>query len=293
MNARSNSVTGYVAGGLGNQLFILAAAWNQARRLGAPLLLDCSHFAAPGTRSYGLSELDVPATVLKPRDSWRAIRINAERLFPVPTRPSRIFLERNPDTYQPAIERITRGTTLVGYFQSPRYFPRVHDELMTAIWATPETDGETAALREMAARPAITLHLRRGDYLAVPKERQFIATVDYARRALELLRSLGVDLPVRVFSDSVSLVREELSTTPGDFEFVEDDDTLGTWATLKAMATGEAIIMSNSSYSWWAAELVRHRRGAATYVVGPRPWTLGGTAKADLLRPEWITLDAR
>ncbi|MDR7189106.1 hypothetical protein J2Y46_001929 [Microbacterium sp. BE35] len=291
MSRRTDGVSGYIAGGLGNQLFILAAAWDQARRLDCPLYLDRSHFAVAGTHRYGLEAVSVPAIELAPRESWRSVRINSERVLPVPTKVGRVFIERTADAYMPSIEAIRPGTTLLGYFQSPRYFERVHADLLQAMWSTADTESETARIREMGERPAITLHLRRGDYLAVPTDRQFIASVDYAIRAIRLLRREGIDLPVRVFSDSVDLVKSELATAPGEFEFVEDDAALGTWATLKAMAAGKAMIMSNSSFSWWAAEMMQDRSEAL--VVAPRPWTLSGTAKADLLHPDWVTLDAR
>jgi hypothetical protein len=64
-------------------------------------------------------------------------------------------------------------------------------------------------------------------------------------------------------------------------------------ATLKAMATGTSMIMSNSSFSWWAAMLMRSRPGHDGLVVAPRPWTASGESRADMLEPDWITLDAR
>jgi hypothetical protein len=293
VNRRKDGITGYVAGGLGNQLFILAAAWEQSRRLGCPLYLDRSHFGAAGTWGYQLDVLDTPASVLPASESWRSLRLNKERVLPVPTRVGRVFLERDGDTYTPEIERIRPGTTLVGYFQSGRYFPSVRDEMIGAMLAQPETAAEQDLLAAMRAEPAITLHLRRGDYLAVSADRQFIASVDYAVRAIELLKRMGLGLPIRVFSDSVELVRSELAGVDADIRVVEDDGVLGNWATLKAMAAGQAMIMSNSSFSWWAAALMRSTGDPAAAVVAPRPWTRGGTAKADMLEPDWVTLDAR
>ncbi|MDQ1137589.1 hypothetical protein QE410_002388 [Microbacterium sp. SORGH_AS 1204] len=292
MNRRREGITAYIAGGLGNQLFILGAAWEQAERLGVPLLLDRSHFGVAGTRGFELDALRTPAEVLDAGESWRSVRISSERVLPFPTRFGRIHLERDADRYSPSIESVRPGTTLVGYFQSPRYFPTVGTRLLDAIDSMPESEGEAAILRRMRDEPAVTLHLRRGDYLAVPTERQFIASVGYARRSLRLLGDLGVRLPVRVFSDSVDLVKAELADVDADFDFVEDDGSLGIWSTIKAMASGSAMVMSNSSFSWWAAALMSHR-GASPIVIAPRPWTAGGTAKADLLAPDWITLDAR
>lgn len=290
-----DGICGYVMGGLGNQLFILAAAWEQSKRLGVPLYLDRSHFAVGGTFAYGLDAVQHPGHVLTPSESpWRSIRINRERVLPLPRRPwGRVYLERDGDSYSPAIQSVRPGTTLVGYFQSPRYFPSVRDELASAMLDVPETEAEALRLSAVLAAPAITLHLRRGDYLAVSADRQFVASVQYAIRALQTLRSIGIEHPVRVFSDSVSLVKEELRGAAGDFEFVEDDGVLGTWATLKAMSSGTAMIMSNSSFSWWGAELMRRRKGDSAPIIAPRPWTQTGTAKADLLGPDWITLDAR
>ncbi|WP_457101018.1 alpha-1,2-fucosyltransferase [Microbacterium sp. P5_E9] len=295
MTANRDGVTGYVMGGLGNQLFILAAAWEQAERLGVPLYLDTSHFRVGGTFGYGLDAIEHPGRVLAPTDSpWRSVRINRERVLPLPRRPwGSIFLERDGDTYQPAIEKVRPGTTLIGYFQSPKYFPSVRDRIGAAMLATPDTPEEAARIQGMLDSPAISLHLRRGDYLAVSVDRQFVASVAYAVRAVRLLRAMGLDLPVRVFSDSVDLVKSELSGVEGDFEFVEDDGVLGTWASLKAMSAGRAMVMSNSSFSWWGADLMRRRAGDHAPIIAPRPWTQTGTAKSDLLDPDWITLDAR
>src|SRR4051794_38570880 len=51
------SITAYLRGGLGNQLFILATGMQQAHRLGCPLVLDRSHFAVANRRSYELYAL--------------------------------------------------------------------------------------------------------------------------------------------------------------------------------------------------------------------------------------------
>tara|TARA_B100000378_G_scaffold225003_1_gene188771 strand:+ start:862 stop:1737 length:876 start_codon:yes stop_codon:yes gene_type:complete len=288
---RRSAITGYVAGGLGNQLFILAAAWEQAERLGVPLALDTSHFGVKGTRTLELQMLETPARVLPKSESWASVRLSAERVLPIPTRWGRVFLERTPDAYMPAIEQIHEGTTLVGYFQSGQYFPRVRDRVLGAMRAQPTTPAESDLLARIAAEPAVTVHLRRGDYLAVSADRQLIASVDYVRRALSLLGALGVRLPLRVFSDSVDLVKQELGADAEGVDFV-DAGALGTYATINAMALGHAMVMSNSSFSWWAATLLRTNRPDAT-VIAPRPWNSAGTAKADMLEPDWISLDAR
>jgi hypothetical protein len=290
-----DGITGYVAGGLGNQLFMLAAAWEQAARLDCPLYLEASSYAVNKLFPYGLDVLDVPAVRLPPQQSpWRTVSLPLGRHWPVPRRlPGRVYLERSVTRFSPKVFEVQRGTTLVGYFQSPRYFPSVRPALISSLWRVPETPAETATIEEFRSRPAITLHLRRGDYLKAPADRVFVATVAYARRAITILRRAGYGEHVRVFTDSVDLVREELRDID-ELELVGKDVALGTVATLKAMAAGTAMIMSNSSFSWWASALMRSQAGQADcLVVAPRPWTASGESRADMLEPDWITLDAR
>lgn len=295
MTTTQDGITAYVAGGLGNQLFILGAAWEQARRLGCPLYLDASAFEVNPLQPYGLHPIKTPAVLLGRDESpWRTVRVPTGRHLPVPRRfPGRVYVERSVDHYSDAINRVRPGTTLIGYFQSSRYFPTVADDLVESLWATVETPEESAILADFRSRPAITLHLRRGDYLAAPEGRVFVATVDYARRAVALLRQTGLDLGVRVFTDSVDIVRRELGDAVEGFEFVERSLPLSTIGTLKAMAAGSAMVMSNSSFSWWGAALMRSRAPEEPIVVAPRPWTASGGARADLLEPGWVTLDGR
>ncbi len=294
MAQAQDGITAYVAGGLGNQLFILGAAWEQAQRLGCPLYLDTSSFDVNKLHPYGLDVLDVPARRLTAQGSpWRTARL-AGRHLPVPRRlPGRVHLERSVEHFSSTVFDVRPGTTLIGYFQSARYFPTVRDDLLASLRAVPETPEETAYLDDVRARPAVTLHLRRGDYLHGPQDRVFLATVAYARRAIALLRRAGAGGHVRVFTDSVDVVRGELGADVDGLEFVEKTVPLGTIATLKAMASGTAMIMSNSSFSWWAAMLMAGSQEQAPLVVAPRPWTAAGESRADMLEPGWITLDAR
>jgi len=296
MNIR-DGICAYVAGGLGNQLFILAAAWEQSVRLGVPLYLDSSFGTVRGTRPFELDTLVSPGTIMRDDSPWRSVRLSKSRVIPIPrmgravTRS--VFLEKNGDFFDPTINTIRPGTTLFGYFQSPMYFPSVREQMRAVIESAPETPEETDLIARLTADRRVTVHLRRGDYLDAPPERQVLASTAYATRAAALLRSMGMDKPLRIFTDSPELVRSELGGTGEDVEIIGDDGRLSPINTLKVMASGESFIMSNSSFSWWAAWLMQERRGDDTVVIAPRPWNESGTAKADLLQRDWISLDTR
>ncbi|PJJ71227.1 glycosyl transferase family 11 [Diaminobutyricimonas aerilata] len=291
-----NGVCAYVAGGLGNQLFILAAAWEQAKRLECPLYLDTSNHDVRGGWRFELEDIGAPGVVLGPHSPWTSVRLSKERVLPFPrfTRPvrRRVFFERDSSRYDPAINDIRPGTTIFGYFQSARYFERSADSMHQLIESAPTSPAEADLLAHYAATPRLTLHLRRGDYLNAPESRRVIATTAYARRAYRLLQQMGAAAPLRLFSDSPNLVQEELGDLDLDIEFADPEGVLSPVNTMRAMSYGSGLVMSNSSFSWWAGWLMR-RRDSNLPVIAPRPWNETGTAKADLLFPEWIGLDAR
>lgn len=294
----SDGICGYVAGGLGNQLFMLAAAWEQADRLGVPLYLDTSHYKVPGTRNFELSDFISPAQNLGAQSPWTSIRVSKERIFPVPKRlnpfTQSVFFEKNVTLYDDNINHVKPGTTLLGYFQSPLYFENVATGMASGINQFPSSTAEEDLIASMEADPRITLHLRRGDYLLPSSSGQFVASVTYAERALSVLKEMGVDQRVRVFSDSPELVKTELEHWDADIEIVEDTSALSNMSTIKAMSKGTSFIMSNSSFSWWAAWLMNQKADSAhNPVIAPRPWVGSGVARVDMLQKNWLTLDAR
>ena len=277
MSIYDDAIVADLRGGLGNQLFIFAAAYAQAQRLGCRLVIDASRYSNPDPlHNYGLDFLEDLAdeTLRLPprRRTPRAIR--RRRVAPT----QYVFEENSPVRYEPSIDTITPGTTLVGYFQSLHYFDGVADLLFKRL---------SASVGKLAP---ITLHLRRGDYLKAKNAKVLgLATADYARRAITLLNALGVGGSVAVFSDEQDLVAGELDGFPANL-ILPDQRGMSALASLQQLASGEHMIMSNSSFSWWAAWMMDRRTGG--YVIAPRPWFADDTAASDLLLPNWITLDA-
>lgn len=299
----SDGICAYLQGGFGNQLFILAAAWEQADRLGCPLYVDASRFMAGDPleraketpRDLEIAGIGLPGTILREDSPWYR---NSPRRPAVIRRPgrgaARLTVYRQPALgYDEGIDAVTPGTTLLGYFQSWRYFERVATRLADALTGAALTDAEEKLLASFRDAPAITAHVRRGDYLTPQAAAHHgIATADYFVRALSLLRRLSTTtVEVRAFTDSPDIVRVEMADVQ-NLELVADSASLGTLATVRAMSEGVAFAMSNSSFSWWAAWLLS-RRDPSAPVVAPRPWQADGQSGHDQLLPNWLTLDAR
>lgn len=297
MKSISDGVCGYVGGGLGNQLFMLAAAWEQASRLDSPLYIDTSHFVQKNLHGLSIDQMKTPAIFLGENSPWGSFKFGKERALPFPKRfnplKQKVFVEKNVGKFDPKINQISNGTTLIGYFQSPQYFKNISRDLVESINSFPISTEEQKELSRIEQDPRITLHIRRGDYLLGSNPEQLLTGIDYAQNAINVMRKKGLQTKIRVFSDSPELIKNDLLQIEDvDFELVEDKNLLSPVATLKAMSLGTAFIMSNSTFSWWAAWLLNQKNNDAT-VIAPRPWSTGNTNRVDLLEKNWLTLDSR
>jgi hypothetical protein len=292
-NSDRKGITSYLAGGLGNQLFMAAAAWEQSRRLNCPLYLNTSYLNRSGGNFSEIKKLDLPAQTSSNPHAWGSARMPNGRILPFPkirAFSQKIFFEKDDSIYDPRIDSTKPNTTFIGYFQSEKYFPNVAKDLFTRIEDFELSKPEATYISLLSQEPAVTLHLRRGDYL-VPGS--VIASVAYANRALRLLRLLGNKDPVRVFTDSPKLAMQELRAFEEPFSIVDNGVLKSSLGTIKAMSLGSSFVLSNSSLSWWGAWMSKQRNTASGYVFVPRPWNKTGSARSDMLLSEWLTVDAR
>lgn len=275
-----DAITVKLSGGLGNQLFIFSAGLSAAKRLDVPLIIDKTNFSIQGeSRTYKLQFLESFASKvvdIKPNNPIK----NAYRKY----FSNKIFREENPIKFDSRFESITPGTQLEGYFQSYRYFESVQDLIINTL---------TAQDVSWASKSTIALHLRRGDYLQ-EKAASFhgITSAKYAATAVDLVKSISGDFPVSVFSDDLPLAKLELEEyISKDINYVQQNG-LTDLESLLQMSCSEHMIMSNSSFSWWAA-FIMNDRNSNSIVVAPRPWFSDDSSAADLLLPHWISLDKR
>lgn len=262
-------------GGLGNQLFQYAAGRALAARHGADLTL---HPGPPrsGIRSYALGELGIDAVLRAPTGLraklWHRMQ-NVRRavgLIEIKTPlgwHGPVWREREIG-YDPRIEELEPPAYLSGFFQSPRYFSGIADGLRAELRAELERHRPDGI-----PEGAISLHCRRGDYLA--EEVAGIHSTlerDYYVRALAKIRKTAPDAPVLLFSDDLKAAREMLAGL--DVRAVEGGSRVGD---LAGMAACRHHIIANSTFGWWGAWI-----GDGGTTVAPRDWYRGGAKPQSL-----------
>ncbi|HCY64042.1 MAG TPA: alpha-1,2-fucosyltransferase [Oxalobacteraceae bacterium] len=280
-------------GGLGNQMFAYAAGLALARRTGADLRIDASAYETYKTWPYHLDKLCIPQNMApKARASRLALLVKlAEplRRF-LPRLFSGMPTYREPHFhYDPNFEKLTSPVALEGYFQSCRYFTCVEEELREQFQpseALSEAAQKTANLIEQAPC-AVSLHVRRGDYLSAQANGVHgVLGLDYYRRAIAHMQAQHGAAIFFLFSDDPDWVKAHIGAGIA-CELVHGDPSRP-WEDMALMARCDHHIIANSSFSWWGAWL---NPSPNKLVIAPRRWFATDSLRTDDLIPKsWVLL---
>jgi len=268
-------------GGMGNQMFQYAAGRSLSIRRRTDLVLDAQWFdvahADPTTttRSFELGVFDLShATV------WCAGMGQPDH-----------HLRDREFTYNPAFERAPADTRLLGLWQSPRYFEDCADVIRRDFtFRAGLSDRNRALLARIVADPtAVSLHVRRGDYVTTARGRavQGFIGEPYYERAVAWIRGRIAEPTFYVFSDDPQWCRRHL--TPGDAcVYVDANTGADSYVDMWLMSRCRHHIIANSTFSWWGAWL---DPDPEKLVVAPARWFRDASIDArDLLPAGWTRL---
>lgn len=266
-------------GGVGNQLFSLAAGLQQARRLEVPLqAVEVGQTSSLRQLVEWLAEPDVnvvESSNLSVKLKRMMSRVDLDR--------KRWFAEKDFG-YDAEVWEVSPGCSMFGYFQSPKYFPNVEETITTRIlFGGPRVSD--------AAEGRLVVHVRRGDYLKpAALAKHGLAGQDYFAEALSRTPFQAKRNNTKVFTDSPDLIPSVLQPF-AQSEFNGQSSVSAALSTLAEMAQADTLILSNSTLSWWAARAARKRNPECKIIV-PDPWFRDGTSSRDLIPEDWIRLPA-
>jgi hypothetical protein len=283
LNLLKRPVVVTLMGGLGNQLFQYAAARALADQINTNLFIDLSHYTSEQERNYELGAYHLRAEVLG-TDFTSRLR-------------KKVILKRLPGfqeasfAYDSRVRDLGSGVWLKGYFQSEKYFileeQRIKKDLTLKIQLSEQTQKLQKVL--MADKNAVSLHVRRGDYVSNPSFNAFhgVTSIEYYERALNLVAQTHPNLSIYIFSDDPVWVTQNMK-----FKYpqtvVQANSADRGFEDLHLMALCQHHILANSSFSWWGAWLARH---SGQIVVAPKKWFQASNMDdRDLLPSNWIRI---
>lgn len=289
----------HLSGGLGNQMFQYAAGKALALRRKTGVCLDVSSFEGYALHNgFELKRIfDCPATLVSDREirqvfGWRAI----PRVRWLLSRSGLAFLlgkhfAIEPDfSYWRGYEQAPADCYLYGYWQSEKYFLDVAASIRDDFqFKGPLSEANAKVAEQIAAADAVSLHVRRGDYLKNPVTlaKHGVCSLEYYRAAIARIAE-QVEHPVFfVFSDDIAWVREHLAIEH-PCVYVGHNSGVESFNDMRLMSMCRHHIIANSSFSWWGAWLAQ---SPGQIVIAPEPWFNDRSIDTkDLLPGHWLRL---
>ncbi len=150
--------------------------------------------------------------------------------------------------------------SLVGFFQSEKYFKNVEDIIRDDFTFKDEIREPCEEMMSDVEGQVVALHIRRGDYL-INGGNHNVLGMDYYKEALSRFPD---DATVIVFSDDPKWCHEQ-EMFSGDRFMISENESGYIDMCLMSMCTD--FIIANSSFSWWAAWLANRGK-----VIAPKKW---------------------
>ncbi len=273
-----------LTGGLGNQMFGAATGYALSRLIGFPLVLDLGAFNAVNSRKYELEIFEGPK-ILKLKSRSNSIVHKFAEKFEI-VKPE-LFRE-SCFCFDQKFFQISTPITLEGYFQSWKYFDHIKVELKD-FFKSDRINSVSRAIENRVGKEYIGIHLRRGDYLnSEYSSFHGLASEEYALRAFGEIKDLArPGLPKVFFTDSPETFSREFLD---NFDLVVDPNWgKHPWEHMEALSQSAHLILSNSSFSWWAGYLGEQ---SGRIVVVPNKWFSNLKPNLeDLFLPTWIRLE--
>lgn len=281
-----------IEGGAGNQMFQYACGRAVSLASRQSFRLDLSDMKKDRLRDYVLDQFAInaePLTRLE-RRAWSRHRHQplARLLFPSARC---VEVKEAGLPFAPEIKSISTPSYLFGYWQSENYFSDVAEVIRSDFQLKSEyTPARLETLSKIrAAETAVSVHVRRGDYVSNAKTNAIHGTCDpdWYAAALSEMASKFEDMQLFVFSDDISWTRDNLPSYPS-MTFVEPQDDGKDVQDMHLMASCRAHVVANSSFSWWGAWLNPRQD---KHVIAPAQWFRSSTHDArDLIPKSWQKL---
>lgn len=259
-------------GRTGNHLFQYALGRVLAKKHQVPLVLDASWFNLEGWSqvSHFLS-LPLQAEVVRPCSLGSRLlrKLTGKHHWEFLSVP--IFRENAADqSFDARFLECPSDCLLFGYFQTPRYFGEIAEELREELRSLLNSACASSEIhRELAQPGTVAVHVRRGDFLQHSVFQ--VCDEDYYRAAINQMRKEVSNTKFFIFSDDPAWCR---STFCDDDQIIVDSAEAGKnpLYDLHLMSLASHHIIANSTYSWWSAWLAQ---SASQRVIMPDRWYTG------------------
>lgn len=284
-----------LTGGIGNQLFIYAAGLYYESKTGEKVKFDLTdRYRENSIHASDIRKLNLSGTfennflgILKAKNQRKKVDYSIRSKFD-----SHIYVSA-PVGFDPNLENSLPFKQFRGYFQSYIYseYEPVRLELKkSTLLNTGKYFRDFQSL--IGNESNIAIHIRRGDY-AQNMSTHGLLSSEYFGNSIELIRDSNSKIKFKnllVFSDSmvdavkiIDNLNLKLDVIKVDRQKLTDEESL------ILLSRSKNLVISNSTFSWWAARLGVDK----DIVVAPRKWFINLDDPEFLIPPYWSLMDSK
>jgi hypothetical protein len=285
----------YLQGGLGNQLFQYYAGQFYATRNNRKLVLDPSKIGThPTKRTFALQEMQMDKSVAVVNQSYSQPRLSLlsalDRILlslPVLRRLGikwrGYYVEKKLD-FDFVLQNFSNLKYLTGYFQTYKYFDLSEKSKPQLIEVTQWYKDQLILMEE---KKPIVIHFRGGDYFT-HKNTFGVLHENYYIKSMEVLSSKADEKDIYVFSDDLRAAKKSLNfLNTHRITWVQPPVEATAFESLLLMSQGSAIIISNSTFSWWAAKF----SSLGTIIIAPQVWSKNENQQKMFIPKDWLRVE--
>ncbi|MEH6503186.1 MAG: alpha-1,2-fucosyltransferase [Cycloclasticus sp.] len=286
-----------IIGGLGNQMFQYAFAYGISQKKGSTLKLDIGGFEFYEQRKYALNHYYIDAEIAN-RDEARQLKYETENLVAAflrrlnrGTKPfAKSYYKEPYFQYDNNVFKRQGDVYFDGYWQSEKYFSSYRTDLLEHFSLKVPVHAKSKEYQQkILANQAVSLHIRRGDYVTNAKANAVHGTcgLDYYREAVSAIKKAMDNPYFFIFSDDMGWAKENIDFID-QAVFVELGSGSLDHEEMWLMSECQHNIIANSSFSWWGAWL---NKNPNKIVIAPQRWFKDSSIiTKDLIPEPWVCL---
>lgn len=202
-----------------------------------------------------------------------------------------VIKQKNPysfDSFSFNVKGLKRTYLLDGFWQNNLYFNDVSELVRKSFIFNIPDNWDNNYLRDIVqGTDCVSIHVRRGDYLKKDfSDYNVIVSTDYYYQSIKVIKK-NIKSPIFiVFSDDIDWCKSQF--VGNEFIFVEGNKGEYSYLDMYLMSLCKNNIISNSSFSWWAAWL---NNNINKIVCAPSKWTRSGVQSNSFSPKSWYYID--
>ncbi|MDC1357004.1 alpha-1,2-fucosyltransferase [Pseudomonadota bacterium] len=279
-------------GGLGNQMFQFAFAYNLQKKWGVEVKFDLSWFKNQKVYTHVLLEevFNIDLNIANKKEisemiGWRKFRL-INKVFNLVNFTSKSYIKEDINKDYVKITNDLDLKYYEGYWQNWNYFDEYKKEL-NKIFTFNNNINNTYKYwaQSIIESNSVCIHLRRGDYFKEKKNESIFHELksNYFNQAINIIEKENKNLKYFIFSDDITFAKK-LFIKKNNFFYIDCNQGSESFRDMQLMSLSKYIIISNSTFSWWAAWLNYEKKNK---IIAPKFWFKNKFPAHKYYLPSW------